>query len=81
MTRSLREIGRITKSGTPVLVVVGHSTWNGLTIPTRLLFAEMANDFQLQETLYYPVKNRYMSYSRHNKASIDEEYVLVFRRK
>lgn len=81
MTRAFREIGRVTKGDAPVLVVVGHSTWNGDTIPTRLLFAEMAEDFLLEETLYYPVKNRYMSYTRHNKASIDEEYVLVFRRK
>jgi hypothetical protein len=81
MTRSLREIGRVTNSGAPVLVVVGQSTWNGETIPTRFLFAEMASDFFLEETLYYPVKNRYMSYSRHNEANIDEEYVLVFRRK
>jgi hypothetical protein len=29
----------------------------------------------------YPVRNRYMSYSRHNGATIDREYVLVFSRR
>ena len=68
-------------SGAPVVLVVGHSTWNSVRIPTTELFAEIAGDsFRLQEVLWYPVKNRYMSYSRHNEANIDKEYVVVFER-
>jgi predicted RNA methylase len=67
--------------GAPAILVVGHSDWNGTTIPTTLLFEELAGTaFTLHKVLCYPVKNRYMSYERHNNASISEEYVLVFRR-
>lgn len=66
----------------PVVLVVGHSTWNKSKIPTTRLFEEIAHDhFELDEVRWYPVKNRYMSYSRHNGADIDEEYVLVLRRR
>jgi len=68
-------------SGAPVVLVVGHSAWNQVRIPTTEIFAEIAGDrFSLDEVLWYPVKNRYMSYARHNGASIDREYVIVFRR-
>lgn len=80
MTIAFSELGRVTQVGSPILMVVGRSGWNGDRIPTDLLFAELAKDFTLEETFYYPVKNRYMSYSRHNGASIETEYVLVFRR-
>lgn len=50
-------------------------------IPTSKLFVELAGpSMVLAEHLWYPVTNRYMSYSRHNDASIDKEYVLVFKR-
>lgn len=63
------------------LFVVGHSTWNSGQIPTDSLFVELASPaFTLDEQLWYPVVNRYMSYARHNDANIDKEYVLVFRR-
>lgn len=50
-------------------------------IPTSDLFDEISGDaFRLEQVLQYPVKNRYMSYSRHNNADINTEYVLVLRR-
>ena len=68
--------------GGATLLVVGHSSWNAIRIPTTNLFAEIAaENFRLREVLWYPVRNRYMSYSRHNNASIDKEYVLVFERR
>jgi len=67
--------------GAPVILIVGHSAWNNSEIPTTKLFAEIAGArFRLHEVLKYPVKNRYMSYSRHNNADISTEYVLVFKR-
>jgi hypothetical protein len=69
-------------SGAPAVLVVGHSDWNGTKIPTTRLFEELSGDaFTLNEVWYYPVKNRYMSYERHNNASISREYVLVLRRR
>lgn len=81
MTKSFASLARVLKPSAPMIMVVGHSSWNGEEIPTGTIFAELAQDFELRETLHYPIKNRYMSYSRRNEASIDEEFVLVFVRK
>jgi DNA modification methylase len=81
MQLAFGEIARVLKPDGLALFVVGHSKWKGREIPTASLFVELAGDaFELVDQLSYPVKNRYMSYSRHNGASIDKEYVLVFRR-
>jgi hypothetical protein len=81
MTRFFTSLSHVVRPGAPSLLIVGHSTWNSAQIPTTALFREIAGDaFQLEDILWYPVKNRYMSYARHNGASIDKEYVLVFRR-
>jgi hypothetical protein len=72
---------RVTARGAKVLMVVGQSSWRGESIPTDTILAETAaGRYKLHETLWYPVKNRYMSYSRHNGADINKEYVLVFER-
>lgn len=66
----------------PAIFVLGHSQWRGSKLPTSDLFLEVAADsFHLVDKLWYPIKNRYMSYGRRNGADINEEYVLVFRRK
>ena len=81
MRKAFREIASVLKPDGHALFVVGHSTWNGKVIPTSKLFIELARPWLvLAEKLWYPVANRYMSYSRHNGASIDTEYVLVFKR-
>lgn len=81
MTKCFDELGQVASLGTKALFVVGHSTWNGYELPTAALFEEIAQGFSLEEVLSYPIKNRYMSYARHNNASIDREYVLVFSRR
>lgn len=61
--------------------VVGKSSWNGKRLPTTMLFREIAAPFfRLVENRWYPLRNRYMTYSRRNNASIDREHVLVFKR-
>lgn len=82
MSRSFDELARVLPAGAPAIFVVGHSSWNSAEIPTTELFAEISGDsFTFDEWLWYPVKNRYMSYSRHNAADISTEYVLVLRRR
>lgn len=72
--------GRL-KCGAPAVFVVGHSTWNSSQLPTTTIFRELAEPwFSLRELCWYPISNRYMSYSRRNGANIDREYVLVFER-
>lgn len=81
MQLCFRALSKRVARGKPVVFVVGKSSWNGDQIPTVDLFKELSEDrFAVREVLWYPLKNRYMSYSRHNGASIDREYVLVLER-
>ena len=62
-------------------MVVGNGKWNGEEIPTVDLFDELSGpNFQFTDCFWYPIKNRYMSYSRRNGASIDKEHVLVLHK-
>jgi hypothetical protein len=64
------------------VLVVGKSKWGNERIPTDSLFAELAREwFKKSSEYWYPIKNRYMSYSRRNGADINEEHVVVFSRK
>jgi hypothetical protein len=66
--------------GTAVFVL-GKSSWNGRKLPTAKLFEELAAPhFELSQHHWYPLKNRYMTYSRRNGVGIDREHVLVFKR-
>ena len=81
MKDAFKQISVILRTGGIAILVLGHSEWNGSKLPTSDLFLEMAGDsFHLVDKLWYPVKNRYMSYGRRNGADINEEYVLVFCR-
>ena len=81
MGRVFDQLSQVLKPGHPAIIVVGNSTWNGGRIPTSDLFQEIAREaFELREVLSYPVKNRYMSYTRHNGADISREYVVVLSR-
>ena len=75
------QLAEVVRTGGPVIFVLGHSEWNGSKLPTTDLFLEMAGgSFHIAEKLWYPVKNRYMSYSRRNGADINRDFVLVFKR-
>ena len=81
MSKVLDQFCNVLEPGKKLIMVVGHSTWNGKEIPTKDLLLEMMPDeLVLSECLWYPIKNKYMSYSRHNGASIDKEYVLSLDR-
>ena len=76
-----RQLSSVVRAGGTAIFVLGHSEWNGSKLPTSDLFLEMARDsFHLEDKLWFPVKNRYMSYDRRNGADINEEFVLVFCR-
>ena len=81
MKDTFRELGEVVRSGGKVILVVGHSQWNGHELPTTALFSELAGQrFSFVDQLWYPLKNRYMSYGRHNGADIRQEFVLVFEK-
>ncbi|MFJ8609963.1 TRM11 family SAM-dependent methyltransferase [Streptomyces sp. NPDC093675] len=82
MSSAFQRLSETLSVGSKALFVVGHSRWKGQEIPTGDIYEEISSDsFSLKEKLSYPIANRYMSYSRHNSASIDEEYVLVMQRR
>ncbi len=82
MTRAFGEMADVMRAGTPAIIVVGNSRWNGTELPTDALLAEAASEhFDLSDAFSYPLKNRYMSYSRHNGADIKTEHVLVLRKR
>jgi hypothetical protein len=81
MRKCFAGINQILRKNGKVVFVLGKSTWNGRRLPTTKLFEELAApNFRLCEHHWYPLKNRYMTYTRHNGASIDREHILVFER-
>jgi hypothetical protein len=81
MAHAFTRLAEVLPAKAPAIFIVGHSRWNGTELPTSELFRELASPlFELSEQYWYPVKNRHMSYGRHNGANIDREYALVFRR-
>ena len=81
MTHSIAGLSALLGSGKKAVFVVGKNSWNGYRIPTVGLFDEIVGDqFKLVERYWYPIKNRYMTYTRHNNANIDKEYVLVYEK-
>lgn len=82
MQHVFEQLASILPRRAPAVFVVGKSSWNGSKIQTPLLFRDLADPwFTLRDHLWYPLKNRYMSYSRHNAASIDREFVVVLSRR
>jgi hypothetical protein len=64
----------------PLVVVMGDGYLAGKRIRTSdLLVEEIADYARLVSVSEYPLKNRYMTYSRHNDANIGLERILVFR--
>jgi 16S rRNA G966 N2-methylase RsmD len=82
MQQSFREVAVVLRPRGRAVYVVGHSQWQEREIPTSQLLIEAAeNALEVEDVLWYPIKDRYMSYSRHNGANIDKEYVVVLRKR
>lgn len=82
MKAVLFQLARVVPTGGKVVFVLGHSKWNGYRLPTSDMLVEGSEKwFHLIERRWYPVKNHYMSYSRHNGATINEDHVIVLSRR
>lgn len=82
MDRALRQMARVLKRNGPAVIVVGNAKWNGKRVLATRLIEELAGaEFRVEEKLTYRTANRYMSYSRHNGADVNREYVIVLRRR
>ena len=59
MSRVFKQLARSLRQGAPAVFIVGHSSWNEIRLATSDLFSELAApEFELQELLWYPIKNR-----------------------
>lgn len=77
----MEELSKVLVPGKRAIFVVGQSSWNSQQLPTVELFNEISREyFDVSEYYWYNISNRYMSYSRHNGANIDKEYVIVLTR-
>jgi len=82
MHSALKQFAKVLKKDGLAVIVVGNSKWNGRRVrPTKLIEELASENFDTLERLTYRTRNRYMSYSRHNGADIDKEYVIALRKK
>ncbi len=82
MTKFFAQLTQVIRIDGKVVIVIGNSKSNGLEIPTADMLPELASpNYELVDRMWYPLKDKYMSYSRRNGANIDTEHVLVFARK
>jgi SAM-dependent methyltransferase len=81
MQKALSQTSSVLKRHGRAIFVVGNSQWNGRRVKATRLLVELAKPaFRLVGSFSYPSYNRYMSYTRHNGANINREYVLVFEK-
>lgn len=81
MSQALGRIATLLPERGRAIVVVGDVRFAGQPVDMRDLIRELAPDrLKFAEELWYPLTNRYMSYSRKHDADIDSDRVLVFER-
>jgi hypothetical protein len=62
------------------IVVIGDTRAAGVPLPLHKVVRELASDYRHLETFSYGLRDRYMTYSRHNGASIDREHVVILEK-
>lgn len=81
MSQALGRVTSLLPDRGKAVVVVGDVRFAGVEVPMDDLMVELAPDrLFLADRLWYPLVNRYMSYSRKHEADIDSDHVLVFQR-
>ena len=79
MRKFFAQLKRIVRPNGKAVIVVGNSKVAGSEMPVADLLVEIANpNYRLAARHWYPIKDKYMSYSRRNGADINTEHVLVF---
>ncbi len=85
MRQSLTSIHRALKSNGVCIIVIGNNTLGGYTVPNHRFLSEIAeenNMFTTEVILRDPIRSRGLITKRHETAGvIDDEYVLVLRKK
>jgi SAM-dependent methyltransferase len=80
MARSLGRMADVVAPGGPIVIVAGDVRFCGVQVSMLELMKDLAGErLVIADHLWYPIRNRYMSYSRNNEANIAADHVLVFR--
>lgn len=80
MSRSMSRMSDLVRPGGKVVIVAGDVTFGRQPVSMLQLMTDLADDdLELVDHLWYPIKNRYMSYARKNEANIAADRVIVFR--
>lgn len=80
MSRSLARMREVVTPGGPIVIVAGDVRFCGAQVSMLELMNDLAGEhLKIRDHLWYPIMNRYMSYSRRNEASIAADHILVFR--
>jgi SAM-dependent methyltransferase len=80
MSRSLARMMDVVKPGGPIVIVAGDVCFSGVHVSMLELMKDLAGErLMIADHLWYPIINRYMSYSRRHEANIAADHVLVFR--
>jgi len=80
MARSLAKMQDVVVNGGPIVIVAGDVRFCGVPVSMLELMKDLAGErLGVADHFWYPITNRYMSYSRRNEANIVADHVLVFR--
>jgi hypothetical protein len=80
MSRSLARMMEIVTPGGPIVIVAGDVRFCGVEVSMLELMNDLTGErLKIADHLWYPIMNRYMSYSRRNEANIAADHVIVFR--
>jgi DNA modification methylase len=80
MARALACMANVVTPGGPIIIVAGDVRFCGVPVSMLELMNDLADErLAIADHLWYPIVNRYMSYSRRNEASIAADHVIVFR--
>jgi len=80
ISETMRRLDTLVKQKGSIIFVLGNATFSGVPVDLCNLFASLApKTWTMTDRRWYPVRNRYMSYSRHNGANIDREELIIFR--
>ncbi|UAJ10621.1 TRM11 family SAM-dependent methyltransferase [Glacieibacterium megasporae] len=82
IAQSLGRVASLLPDHGKAVVVVGNVRYAGQPVDMGDLIRDLApHRLRFAEELWYPLANRYMSYSRRNDADIDSDRVMVFEKR
>lgn len=78
---SFKQVAQALRPGGTFVMFIGNSRTHDHLIDTHSFARELASrHFEFEIEFSYELRNRYMRYSRHNKADINTDWVMIFKK-